>query len=189
MSDAPWALAPLLSILAPAILMSQTLAPLPVRPQTCHASDTLLAPNTDRPRANITATRGASAGQLLLTRGGTIPKSGPVKAFMVSALYDANVPSPSPELSFQLAVADYRDRSGVATALVLTLDDTVRLELGEMHGQPNLAIGIPPAAARQLARARSITGVLGQTVFLMDEAGRDVIHAVYLAAVCGVRPR
>lgn len=189
MQNTHWIFAPLLIIVTPILLIGQTRAPQQVQPAACPASDSLLAPNTGPPRTSISVVRGATAGQLLLTRGGTIPKSGPVKAFMVSALYDASSPSPKPELSLQLAVTDHRDRSGAEAVLVLTLDDTTRLELGEMHGQPNLAIGLPGPAAQRLARARTITGILGHTVFLVDDSGRDAIHALYIGAVCGVRPR
>jgi len=177
-------------MVVPAILLGQATArPQTVRPTTCPASDSLLAPNLERPKASVTAVPGIPPGQVLVTRGGSIPKAGPVKAFMVNAVYSLTTPSPSAELSFQLEVADYKSRSGRSAALMLTLDDSVSLALGEMHGQPNLAIGLPPSASLDLARATTISGLLGDSPFTIDGPGRDAIRAVFIAAVCGLSVR
>ena len=89
-------------------------------------------------------------------------------------------------------------RVGPATDFHLTFDSvtvglgpmsTHRLGGSDTYVEQSLAISLTAGVSRQVANARTLSGVIGDLAFTVPSKAIASIRAVYVAAVCGVSPQ
>lgn len=169
-----------------------------VRPNSCPIADSLAGRALSRPNNPGLGWREGRTNNLISSGLYALTGRKPIDGIILTATSEGEGPHPDATFALQLRLRDTVLREGAAATLILTLDDSLTAEIGDMVGEPTpfahdnsvdqmLTQMLPPSVIRRLVAATKVTGKIGPTPFEIPRRTLETFRAVFIGASCGER--
>lgn len=172
-----------------------------LRPAICPELKGLLGGQVPEPKTavRLIVPPDQTMGMLLIEPIRVKEKGVPVHDLVGAVELSAPPPVPEPMLLLQLHVVDTLERPIDQRQLILTFEDSSRVDFGSMGAfrlsdsgahkiEQNLTARLPAMEFRRVTRATSVRVQLGDATFALTRQQMDGLRALYAAAICGGRP-
>ncbi len=169
-----------------------------VRPNSCPIADSLAGRSLERSSQVAWGWREGTTNNLISSGLYTLTGKKPIDGIILTAISRGEGPHPDATYALQLRLRDTVLREGAAATLVLIMDDSLTVEIGDMLGEPTpfahdrtvdqmLTQMLPRGIVIRLVTATKVTGRIGPTPFEFPRRTLETFRSVFIAAACGQR--
>ena len=169
-----------------------------VRPNSCPIADSLAGRSLERSSQVAWGWREGTTNNLISSGLYTLTGKKPIDGIILTAISRGEGPHPDATYALQLRLRDTVLREGAAATLVLIMDDSLTVEIGDMLGEPTpfahdrtvdqmLTQMLPRGIVIRLVTATKVTGRIGPTPFELPRRTLETFRSVFIAAACGQR--